>query len=180
MWENLATRLICIRCKSGTSSGKRGEEERLLSTCCVPKCKGGKRTASCGFPHIRKLLFSFSSPADRDLFIWFSCAKTRVCSLQCRNYQVKRACKNHGRKEKWKTPMTFSSLSSSSFSFDTLPDNTKNGELKARRKREFLSIPGIDKTVLSLSSPWPRDPFCPLVLLIFERRKKTYFFFFSI
>ena len=46
-----------------------GEEERLLSTCCVPKCKGGKRTASCGFPHIRKLLFSFSFPTDRDLFI---------------------------------------------------------------------------------------------------------------
>ena len=50
--------------------------------------------------------------ADRDLFIWFSCAKTRVvqCSLQCRNYQVKRACKNHEKKKKRKTPMTFSSL----------------------------------------------------------------------
>ena len=133
MWENLATRLICIRCKSGTSSGKRGEEERLLSTCCVPKCKGGKRTASCGFPHIRKLLFSFSSPADRDLFIWFSCAKTRVvhCSVAITKSSERVKITERKKKEKHR----WHSQASPPFSFDTLPDNTKKRGIKSPKKR---------------------------------------------
>ncbi len=89
---------------------------------------------ACGFPHIRKLLFSFSSPADRDLFIWFSCAKTRVvhCSVAITKSSKRvKITERKGKKEKHR----WHSQASPPFSFDTLPDNTKKRGIKSPKKR---------------------------------------------